>query len=176
VVSAGLMEATGAGGLTIKSALDNTGALYAAKGNLTVNGAVSGAGIAKIAGATLDFASTFSENVTFVGGTGVLELTRSQSYAGTVAGFSTTGTSSFDLRDIGFVTGKTKVTYSGTASSGTLTVTDGTHTAHIHLAGNYIGSAFNVASDGHGGTSVVDPTAASAAAAQRFAAPMPQFA
>ena len=142
VDNVGLIEATGAGGLTIKSAVDNTGVLYAAKGNLTVDGAVSGAGIAKVAGATLDFASAFSENVTFVGGTGVLELARSQSYGGRVAGFSKTGGTTFDLRDIGFIAGKTQATYSGTTASGTLTVTEGAHTAHIRLAGDYLGSTF----------------------------------
>src|SRR6516165_3460407 len=50
-------------------------------------------------------------------------------------------------------------TYSGTASGGTLTVTDGSHTANIALLGNYIASTFVTSSDGHGGTNVVDPSA-----------------
>jgi phospholipase C len=48
-------------------------------------------------------------------------------------------------------------TYSGTASGGTLTVTDGSHTANIALLGNYTASTFVTSSDGHGGTNVVDP-------------------
>jgi hypothetical protein len=56
-----------------------------------------------------------------------------------------------------------------------LTVTDGTHTAHIHLAGNYSGSTFTTSSDGHGGTTVVDPTS-HGAARQTFVAAMASFA
>ena len=56
-----------------------------------------------------------------------------------------------------------------------LTVTDGTHTAHINLKGDYRTSTFIVASDGHGGTLVHDPAAPapiSATSAGRFAAAM----
>src|SRR5262249_47669902 len=51
-------------------------------------------------------------------------------------------------------------TYSGTASGGILTVTDGSHTANIALLGNYMASTFVTSSDGHGGTNVVNPSAA----------------
>ena len=59
-------------------------------------------------------------------------------------------------------------TFAGTASGGTLTVTDGTHTAHIALRGNFTASTFTTSSDGHGGTIVVDPT--TPAATHRFIA------
>jgi hypothetical protein len=39
-----------------------------------------------------------------------------------------------------------------------LTVTSGTHTAHITLVGNYSGATFTTSSDKHGGTIVVDPS------------------
>src|SRR4029077_1948201 len=42
-------------------------------------------------------------------------------------------------------------------AGGTLTVSDGTHTAKITLLGDYSLSTFTPSSDGHGGTSVVDP-------------------
>jgi hypothetical protein len=88
----------------------------------------------------------------------VLELAKSTTYTGQVTGFSKTGTTGFDLLDIAFG-GSTKATYSGTTASGVLTVTDGTHTAKITLIGNYTASTWTVASDGHGGTSIHDPTA-----------------
>ena len=47
--------------------------------------------------------------------------------------------------------------FAGTSSAGTLTVTDGSHTANIALLGNYLASTFVASSDGHGGTLVVDP-------------------
>ncbi len=62
-----------------------------------------------------------------------------------------------DLRDIGFGPGTT-VGYSGSSLGGTLTVSDAqNHTAHITLAGNYTSSTFTLSSDGHGGTTVIDP-------------------
>jgi hypothetical protein len=41
------------------------------------------------------------------------------------------------------------------ATGGTLSVTDGAHSAKIALLGNYIASSFALASDNHGGTMVV---------------------
>ena len=46
----------------------------------------------------------------------------------------------------------------GNATGGTLTVTDGTKTAHIALSGDYLSSTWTLSSDGKGGTTVVDPT------------------
>jgi hypothetical protein len=161
IINRGLIEAAGAGSLVIKSVVNNTGTLGAIRGNLTVDGAVSGAGVVKIIAATASFAGPFSEAVTF-GSSGELVLAQSSAYAGTISHFSTTGTTSLDLEDIAFG-GTTMATYSGTAASGVLTVSDGTHTAHIKLAGNFTASTWSLSSDGHGGTTVVDPTTPSAA-------------
>jgi hypothetical protein len=101
-------------------------------------------------------ASAFSGQVSFAAPTGILQLLNSESFAGTVAGMS--GQDAIDFADID----PTKVqppTYSGTASGGTLTVTDGSHTANIALLGNYMASTFVTSSDGQGGTNVVDPSA-----------------
>jgi hypothetical protein len=146
-----------AGTLTVAGALTNTGTLEVNSGSFTVDGAVSGTGHAVIGGGTLDFASNFTQNVAFSGTTGVLELAQSQTYTGAVTGFSLTGGTSLDLRDIGF-TSSGEATFSGTATSGTLTVTDGTHTAHITLMGDYLSSTFIASSDGQGGVTVIDPT------------------
>ena len=59
--------------------------------------------------------------------------------------------------------------YSGDASGGTLTVTDGSHTAQIALLGNYLASTFVASSDGHGGTMVVDPALPTSSAAASLA-------
>jgi len=42
-------------------------------------------------------------------------------------------------------------------ASGTLTVTDGTHLAQLHLIGNYLAATFTSANDGAGGTLLTDP-------------------
>jgi hypothetical protein len=175
IVNAGLIEATGVGAVTVASAVNNTGVLEAAKGTLTVNGVVTGAGKLMIEnGGVADFTAAFSENVTFAVGGGVLELAHSQAYGGTITGFANTG-AELDPLDIAFGS-KTKATYSGTTASGVLTVTDGTHTAKIHLAGNFTGSTWTLTSDGHGGTTVVDPLAARTAGAAPLASAMAGFA
>jgi hypothetical protein len=168
VTNAGLIEVQLGGVLTIDSALANSGHLEAFKGVLTVNGAVSGTGSATIAGGTLDFTSTFDQNIFFKAGTtGELILGQSQTFTRTVFGFSTSGASSLDLLDIGFV-GSGEAVFSGTTRGGVLTVSDGTHTAHIHLHGDYEGTTFTARSDGQGGTLIVDQAADGAAAVQRF--------
>jgi hypothetical protein len=109
-------------------------------------------------GATVEISSAFDKQATFVGDTGTLKLDNSSSFAGTVAGMS--GQDTIDFADIIFATVQSP-TFSGNSSGGTLAVTDGTHTASIALLGNYLASTFVASSDGHGGTSVVDPPAAS---------------
>ena len=107
------------------------------------------------AGATLELASASSAAVTFTGSIGTLKLDNSASFTGTVAGL--TGQDTIDFADISSSSVQ-QPSFSGTASGGTLTVTDGTHTASIALLGNYLASTFVPSSDGHGGTSVVDPS------------------
>ena len=123
------------------------------------------------AGATLELASAFSGNVTFAASTGTLQLDSSSSFAGTVAGLA--DQDRLDLRDINFASVHIP-TYSGNTSGGTLTVTDGTHSANIALLGNYLASSFVTSSDGHGGTNIVDPVLSSAN--QHLALTQPQHA
>jgi hypothetical protein len=108
------------------------------------------------AGETLQVASAYSGQVLFTSNTGILELLKSSNFTGTVAGMTGNDAIDFDAID------PTKVqppTYSGDASGGTLTVTDGSHIARVALLGNYLASTFVTSSDGHGGTSVIDPPA-----------------
>jgi hypothetical protein len=78
-----------------------------------------------------------------------------------------------DLPDIAFgTTKKSQVSFTGAASnlSGTLTVTDGVHSANIVLLGQYAASEFAAANDGQVGTHdlhVSVPTGATSAAATR---------
>ena len=66
-----------------------------------------------------------------------------------------------DLAGMTF-TASSKATFSGTATSGLLTITSGSATAIIHLTGNSLSSTFTVQTDGHDGTEVFDPRAPSA--------------
>ncbi len=172
ITNGGLIEAN-AGHVTVKSAIANTGTLLAyAGGTLALYGTITGAGEGKVEGGTLDAQGSFNQAVVF-DGKGTLELAHSQAYTGRITGFSLTGGTALDLTDIGYTKGVTTATLveNGIKTAGVLTVTDGTHTAKITLAGNFSNSTFTTSSDGHGGTKVVDPPAgASAAGVARFVA------
>lgn len=104
-------------------------------------------------GSTVELNSAYSRQVTFSGpiGTGTLLLDHSVDFCGTVAGML--GQDTLDLRDIDFPNVQRPL-FSGTDSNGTLSVSDGLHTANIQLLGNYIAAAFAASGDGHGATSI----------------------
>ncbi|HXU98904.1 MAG TPA: hypothetical protein VG166_00220 [Caulobacteraceae bacterium] len=159
ISNAGLIENLGKGGTLVVSAISNTGTLLAAgAGALIIQGRVSGGGVGQIAGGTLFVQRAFHENVAFTGATGILELGDSVAYDGEVSGFSMTGQTAFDLADISFVN-INQASFSGTASGGVLTVSNGARTAHIHLTGDYTSLFWVTQSDGHGGVTVRDTTA-----------------
>jgi hypothetical protein len=110
-------------------------------------------------GATLELLAGGNATVAFAGPTGTLILDHASSFDGDIVGLSGNGnaTSSdvIDLKDIVFGSA-TKTFYAGTATGGTLTVTDGHNIASIALSGNYLNSTFSAASDGTGGTVVFD--------------------
>ena len=100
-----------------------------------------------------------SVSVTFASGaTGSLILDASSQFTGTISGLSAVAPfNAIDLADIAFGTNTTAVYLASGPNTGTLTVSDGTHTAKIALSGHYGPTSFTIASDGHGGTAVVDP-------------------
>jgi hypothetical protein len=105
------------------------------------------------ADATLEFTSAYNGVVEFTASTGTLKIDNSSSFSGTVAGIS--GQDTIDFADINFASAQ-QPTYSGTNSGGTLTVTDGTHTAPIALLGQYMAASFVTSADVFGGTLVQD--------------------
>jgi hypothetical protein len=149
--------------IVIDGAVVNKGVLAVGGGVLSVIGGVTGSGSAAISGGALKFGASFNENVAFTGTSGVLQLARSRSYSGTISGF--VAGDSLDLTDIGFSKTKTTATFvdNGSHTGGVLTVTDGTHAAHITLAGDFTSSTFTASGDGHGGTKVIDPHVGAAA-------------
>ena len=100
-----------------------------------------------------------SVNVTFASGaTGTLILDASSQFTGTIAGLNSSAPfNTIDLADIAFGSNTTVIYLASSADTGTLTVSDGTNTANIALLGQYSPTSFKIASDGHGGTAVVDP-------------------
>ncbi|WP_334385067.1 heparin lyase I family protein [Bradyrhizobium sp. AZCC 2262] len=123
---------------------------------LSGSGSIIGANSLVIgSGASAELTGAYSGSVSFAGATGTLVIDNSANFHGTIGGQLTT-TDVIDLADITAGANAT-IGYTGNNSPGTLTVSDGTKTASIALLGNYSLANFTVASDGHGGTTVVDP-------------------
>ncbi len=153
--NAGLISSTGLGGVALTEPVVNAGVLsVSGGGTMSVSGKVSGGGHALVDDATLIFSSTFSQDVTFTGSSGQLELALSETFAKTITGFSSTGATSFDLGDISFVS-PGEATFSGDKHGGVLTITDGVYTARIDLKGDYRHTPFVASSDGNHGTIIV---------------------
>ena len=113
-------------------------------------------------GGTLAVNAPFHEAVTFAGGTGTLALDQPNTFSGQISGF--TGTTpdpahsdTIDLVGINYNSPHFSEAYN--ASTGLLTVSDGTNAASLTFV-NFDGT-LNFASDGNGGTLITDPPKAS---------------
>ena len=152
IINFGTLEATGTGGLVIDSDVDNSGVLWANGGNIVANGDVSG-GTARISGAaTLELAAAASMEVTFdFDAAGTVQLDHSVNFTGSISGLN--ADDQLDLRDILSGAGTTATyTANEAGTGGTLSVSDGVHTANIALLGQYAPSDFEVAADATGGS------------------------
>ncbi|MBZ9977434.1 beta strand repeat-containing protein, partial [Mesorhizobium sp. BR-1-1-10] len=155
VTNSGTLEATGSGGLTVAGGLANSGMLWANGGDIVIHGQVTGDGDATIGNLSkLEFGGASSTDVTFGhDAAGTLQLDDSFDYSGRIGGI--TNDDRLDLGDILFGAGTTAVYQANQdGSGGTLTVSDGTHGAALHLLGNYDANAFKLADDGQGHTVV----------------------
>ena len=152
VSNSGTLEATGSGGLVVNGAVANSGSLIAAGGDLTLKGDVTGGGTATISGAAiLEYGGASSGTTTFAAGAaGELKLDQSANFAGAISGF--TSGDSLDLADIVFGANTTLgFSENSAGTGGTLTVSDGTHTANLNLLGQYTAAGFVGAADQNGG-------------------------
>ncbi len=152
IVNSGTLEATGSGGLVIDSNVDNSGLLWANGGNITVHGSVTGGTAVMDGTATIEFGAASSTNVTFdAGASGTLKLADSFDFSGIVSGFNQDD--HIDLLDMAFGAG-TAASYveNQAGTGGTLSVTDGAHTANIALLGQYSADNFTLATDHASGT------------------------
>ena len=105
-------------------------------------------------GASVEITGISAQSATFAGTTGTLKIDHSLAFTGQVSGLA--GSDAIDLADVNY--GPTTTTnFSGNASGGILTVSNGMQTANIALVGDYVHSGWTLSSDGHGGTDVVDP-------------------
>jgi hypothetical protein len=108
-------------------------------------------------GTVLEINTPDAGSVTFAGPNSVLWLDQPATFMGKVSGFG--AQDAIDLPSIAFGS-QTTLGYSPNRNNagGTLSVSDGTHSAALALLGNYIASSFVLESDNHGGTLVVTDT------------------
>jgi hypothetical protein len=147
VLNSGTLEATGSGGLAVLSDMVNDGVLWANGGNLTLDGDVFGSGSARISGtANLEIGGAFNERIEFdAGAAGTLTLDHPAEFAGILSGFD-----DHDVLDLSGILGASAtLSYAENAqgTGGTLSVTDGAHTANIAFSGQHAASDFHIAAD-----------------------------
>lgn len=134
-------------------------------GGTTVYDPLADAAMTIESGAVWSLSEPSAQEVTFAnetGTTGTFAIEHAADFTGVINGFAGDGTVAnsdlLDLKDIGFST-LTGAIYTENADhlGGTLTLSDGTDTATINFAGSYSIDSFHFASDGNGGTLVIDP-------------------
>ncbi len=157
ISNSGVLESTGTGGMTVASAVENTGHLWANGGDLRLLADVTGNGNATIDGdASLTFAGAAHTSVAFHGaGAGSLVIAQAEA-AGSLVGIL--GLESDDLLTFGDLAfgANTQLSYTANASGagGLLTVDDGAHRAEVNLLGHYSAEDFQVTDGGEAGTQV----------------------
>ncbi|HEY2179538.1 MAG TPA: hypothetical protein VGH15_13235 [Caulobacteraceae bacterium] len=154
VVNLGTVEG-GTGGLIIDGDVANSGLVQGFNGVLTITGNVTGAGNARVFGSgTLEVDGTLGESVFFAASsTGTLILNDPTAFTGKVYGFSLTGKTHIDLKNITFNASDT-ASFKGTKDGGVLTLKDGSNAVitTVKLAGNYTASTFTLSNGGADGT------------------------
>ncbi|PZW92567.1 putative secreted protein (type I secretion substrate), partial [Pseudomonas sp. 478] len=157
ITNSGVLESTGTGGMTVASAVDNSGHLWANGGDLHLLADVTGNGSATIDGdATLSFDGTAHTSVAFHGeGAGTLVIAQAEA-AGSLVGIL--GLESDDMLTFGDLAfgANTQLSYNANASGagGLLTVDDGVHRAEVNLLGHYSVNDFQATDGGEAGTQV----------------------
>ncbi|MCE6981523.1 type I secretion C-terminal target domain-containing protein, partial [Pseudomonas frederiksbergensis] len=157
ITNSGVLESTGEGGMTVASAVDNSGHLWANGGDMRLLADVMGNGSATIDGdATLTFSGAAHGSVAFHGeGAGSLVIAQAEA-AGSLVGIL--GLESDDMLTFGDLAfgANTQLSYSANASGtgGLLTVDDGTHRAEVNLLGHYTVEDFQATDGGETGTQV----------------------
>ena len=154
----GALTKTGAGTLTLAGSGGMGGGITVAAGTLALSGTGGFTGAVTIAGGTLDLASAASlgsGSATFGAGGGTLEID-SVLANGATFGPALNGVglgAVIDLRGLAYAAGST-----ATVSGSTLTVTSSGISNAVTLSSLSL-TSFSTASDGHGGTLVIDAPA-----------------
>jgi hypothetical protein len=155
VMNYGTLVAVAAGGMIIDSVVENWGNFWADGGNIAVAADVTGTGGAMVSGtATLEFDGSSTVDVMFAaGGSGTLKLAQAGSFTGTIYGLG--DGDSVQVGDLIFSpTTSVSFTSNQDGTGGVLTISDGSYSANLKLAGQYAADGFAAAADSAGGLSI----------------------
>ncbi len=119
-------------------------------------GSISGGLTLSGGAAVISGAMAAGQTVRFVGAGGVLELANLPAFGAAISGL-TLPSQKLDLDGFVYHSATETAVWTQSGTSGTLTVSDGAKIATLDLIGSYATSDFQLSSDGHGGTFVVDP-------------------
>ena len=137
---------------SVKSSAGGAGLVAVQDGSLELARDVSGHEALQTQGAStliLDAGASADTSFSFIGSGGTLQLGDAADFHGSISNFASTDL--LDIRSVAF-SGQS-LAYQGTGpASGTLTLSDGAHSAALSLLGTYTPGSFHVASDQHGGT------------------------
>ncbi|HEY1710851.1 MAG TPA: hypothetical protein VGG10_21480 [Rhizomicrobium sp.] len=153
LLGSGTIRSTGAATLTVQNAsfaghIDgNIAVVVDGTAKLTGGGNFTG-GATVEANAALHLVNAAPEDVTFAGTIAQLILDTPSSFTGTIGGM--VHTDKIDLTTIASATAH--LTFNATTD--VMTVTDGTHTAHLQFVDGYVQNDFGLSDDGHGHTFV----------------------
>jgi len=150
--SGATVEALSSGTVIVSGTITNGGRLYASgSGSLIeiASGAVVNGGVADVGNGIVDIQGASSENVSFLSaGSGGLQLDGlGSAYKGKISGFGPVGGGNdvqyIDFTGVNLAGATVSYTSANTANtSGTLSVTDGVHSATVTLVGHYVTSDF----------------------------------
>ncbi len=154
-----VLEITTPGTITLNSGDSDLTVQLDKAGTLTLNKASFISATAQAAASTLNAAATGQTLSSVAGGDSLVGYSGfGDTFSGTSAGLNTDMITNFGGSDVIDVTdlifGALKDSYSGNATQGTLTLSDGTHNLSITMEGSFTLSSFHFATDGHSGTDI----------------------
>ena len=148
VMAGGILAADAGGTAVVSGTVVNSGKLLAsaAGGLIDIVGVVSG-GVTVIGNGKVEIAGASSENVSFLNGFGGLKLDGlGNTYTGKITGFGGVAHANhvqfIDFAGVSVFGTVISFTSAASHTSGTLTVTDGAHSASVTLVGKYVTSNF----------------------------------
>jgi hypothetical protein len=154
VTNSGTLEATGTGGLQVLSSLANNGLILDQSSSILISGDLTGSGQVEIAGnAIIEFGGLASNSIALdANATGLIIFDHSDAFSGALSGLNSDDL--IDLKDLQFGASTTLSYTEDGSGNGLLTVSDGIHSAQLHLLGGYQPGNFSLTSDGQGGVLV----------------------